>query len=308
MISKKTEKFINKSNKIHNNKYDYSKTLFIKSSQKVSIICKKHGVFEQYPSNHLKGCGCNKCGIEKTNINNKLKIEEVLNRFKNIHGNKYIYDNINYSNIHQKINIICREHGKFLQTPSNHMMGKGCPKCNQIIQNDLKRSNTHEFINKSKFIHGDIYEYDKVHYYKSSFKVDIYCKKHGIFKITPNNHLKGHGCPKCISISSKPEIELQNFIKSIGYNILTNVRDIISPNELDIFIPFLNKAIEFNGMYWHYSKIYFIPGDHAIKSNMCRQKGIKLLHLREDLWKKDKEKMKKVIEKFLYYKPKDDGK
>ena len=39
-----------------------------------------------------------------------------------------------------------------------------------------------------------------------------------------------------------------------------------------------------------------------MKSNLCRKKGIKLLHIREDLWIKDKEKMKKVIEKFLYYK------
>ena len=297
----KTKKFIEKSQKIHGNKYDYSETLFIKSSEKVSIICKKHGIFKQYPSNHLRGCGCNICGNEQVNIKNKLKFSEVLNRFKNIHGEKYIYDEIEYINIHKKVKIICREHGKFLQTPSNHMMGKGCPRCNQIIQNNSKRMSLDEFINKSIFIHGDNYNYDNVYYYKSSWKVDIICKKHGIFKITPNNHIRGHGCPKCVSVSSKPEIELQEFIKSLDYTILTNNRNIINPKELDIYIPELKKAIEFNGEYWHYSKKHFIPGEHGLKSNLCRKKGIKLLHIREDLWIKDKENIKIVIKNFLNY-------
>ena len=78
-----------------------------------------------------------------------------------------------------------------------------------------------------------------------------------------------------------------------------------SNNFLPIYIPELNKAIEFNGIYWHYDSRNSKrkpKGYHIMKSNLCNQKGIKLLHLREDLWKKDKEKMKKVIEKFLYYK------
>ena len=60
----------------------------------------------------------------------------------------------------------------------------------------------------------------------------------------------------------------------------------------------LNKAIEFNGKYWHYNE-NFKPGKHALKSNLCRKKGIKLLHIREDLWLRDKEKMKNVICDFL---------
>lgn len=64
----------------------------------------------------------------------------------------------------------------------------------------------------------------------------------------------------------------------------------------------LNKEIEFNGLYWHYIKDAGKAkpkGYHALKSNLCRQKGIKLLHLREDLWLNKKEYMKEVIIKFL---------
>ena len=49
---------------------------------------------------------------------------------------------------------------------------------------------------------------------------------------------------------------------------------------------------------WHYNE-NFTPGKHALKSNLCREKGIKLLHVREDLWKTKKEKMKNAILKFL---------
>lgn len=53
--------FINKANKIHNNKYDYSNTIYETSKKKVEIICSLHGSFWQTPGNHLKGMGCNKC-------------------------------------------------------------------------------------------------------------------------------------------------------------------------------------------------------------------------------------------------------
>ena len=120
------------------------------------------------------------------------------------------------------------------------------------------------------------------------------------FEQTPKAHLyEKQGCPKCINIILKPEIELADFIKSLNYKILTSKRNIIKPYELDIYIPILNKAIEFNGTYWHYSKKHFIPGKHSNKSNLCREKGIKLLHIREDLWNRDKEKMKQIIQKFL---------
>ena len=57
-----TEEFINKSNIIHNFKYDYSKVDYVNSYTDVCIICPEHGEFWQDPGTHLKGCGCPKCG------------------------------------------------------------------------------------------------------------------------------------------------------------------------------------------------------------------------------------------------------
>ena len=111
--------------------------------------------------------------------------------------------------------------------------------------------------------------------------------------------MAGHGCPKCAHRVSKPEIEIQEMLKNLGLNITTSSRKIIKPYEIDIYIPSLNKAIEFNGQYWHYSKKLFRPGYHPMKSNLCKEKGIRLLHIREDLWIKNPEKMKEIILKFL---------
>lgn len=56
---------------------------------------------------------------------------------------------------------------------------------------------TEEFIEKARKVHGDKYDYSKVEYINSSTKVCICCTEHGTFFPTPNNHLKGSGCPKC---------------------------------------------------------------------------------------------------------------
>lgn len=59
------------------------------------------------------------------------------------------------------------------------------------------------FINRSRLIHDNYYDYSKVNYKNSIIKVCITCPKHGDFWQTPKDHLKGSGCPKCKSENSK---------------------------------------------------------------------------------------------------------
>lgn len=61
----------------------------------------------------------------------------------------------------------------------------------------MSKSTAEEFIIKARVIHGDKYLYDAVSYIKSSIKVKITCRKHGLFEQTPNSHLNGAGCPSC---------------------------------------------------------------------------------------------------------------
>jgi len=79
---KKLEKYLKKCNKIHNNKYDYSKVIFKNKSSKVTIICPIHGEFEQVFNYHYYGCGCQKCAKISMRIK---RIESINNNFKNGH-------------------------------------------------------------------------------------------------------------------------------------------------------------------------------------------------------------------------------
>jgi len=89
--------------------------------------------------------------------------------------------------------------------------------------------------------------------------------------------------------SSKYEREIIEYIKSF-YNgeIQTNVRKIISPYELDIYIPEYNFAIEFDGLYFHsFGKNNIENIDkyyHLEKTEACEEKGIHLFHIWENEW------------------------
>ena len=296
-ITMKNKEFIKKAQQIHGQKYDYQSVNYYNNRTKVKIICPKHGVFQQIPHSHLQGNGCPKCSN-----NVKLTNEEFIKKAQQIHGQKYDYQLIDYKNAHTKVKIICTEHGIFEQLPYQHLQKSGCKKCGEISSIKKRHKNQEDIIFNFIKIHGDKYDYSKADYVKLINKIEIVCRNHGSFWQSSHSHLKGIGCPKCKSIISKPEIEVQDFIKSLGFKIITNSRKILNGKELDIYIPELNKAIEFNGTYWHYSKKHFVQGKHANKSKLCKSKNINLLHLREDLWKKDKEKMKKVINKFLDFK------
>lgn len=122
-----TTTFVIKAKQIHGDKYDYSITEYIESKSKVKIFCPKHGEFEQKASGHLSGKGCFSCFN-----NNKLSnTSEFINKSVLAHGNTYKYTNVDYINDKTKIAITCPIHGDFKQKPSNHLMGQGCPKCNE---------------------------------------------------------------------------------------------------------------------------------------------------------------------------------
>lgn len=135
------QQFIEKANKVHNFKYNYSKVNYKNNTTKVTIICKKHGEFSQIPSNHLIGMGCYICkgGVQ-------LVTHEFIEKAKQVHGNKYNYSQTKYKNNKTKVIIICNKHGKFLQAPCDHLQGNRCPKCSRRISrnenkwlNDLEK-------------------------------------------------------------------------------------------------------------------------------------------------------------------------
>lgn len=123
-----TNKFVEAANKVHNNKYTYLKTIYTKSTDKVIITCKEHGDFEQNSSSHLQGSGCKKCYKPKGRYK-KRSTKEFITKAKKIHGKRYNYSILTYTNSYTKVKIICQEHGEFEQLANNHLRGQGCIEC-----------------------------------------------------------------------------------------------------------------------------------------------------------------------------------
>ena len=128
-----TEEFIEQSNAAHGSFYDYTKTVYTGALDKVTITCPHHGDFNQEASSHKRGTGCPTCGQLKTNSKNARTQEEFLTRAKEIHGNTYDYTKVVYTSGTNKVDILCKFHGVFLQSPNSHLKGSGCAACNKTL-------------------------------------------------------------------------------------------------------------------------------------------------------------------------------
>lgn len=202
-----TNEYIDKITKIHGKKYDYSKVKFKDIYSNITIICNEHGEFKQRSYNHLKGSGCQKCARNKSLTTNKF-IKKAIE----VHKNIYNYDNVIYKNNKTKINIKCKIHGLFAQSPNGHLSGKGCSKC-AINKNALKQTcSTKEFISKAKNKYGDKYDYSNVIYVNARTDIIIICNTcNTINQQTPDQHLRNDSCMMCNKFSKKNTQEI--FIK-----------------------------------------------------------------------------------------------
>lgn len=141
---KSTEQFIEDARRIHGDLYDYSLTEYVSRAQNVKIICREHGIFEQLPSNHLKGSICPECAKLEGAEKNKISQEEFIRRAKEEHGDWYDYSETVYVSMESPITFRCPKHGYMTQIANNHVRGEGCPVCasskgERRVYNWLKR-------------------------------------------------------------------------------------------------------------------------------------------------------------------------
>lgn len=127
----------------------------------------------------------------------KLTQEEVIARFRAVHGDKYEYLDP-YINSATPIRIRCKKHDHiFEQTPVEHWRGHGCPICGREIVEASTRLTLEEFIRRSNIVHNNYYDYSLSEYINGRTKTTIICPIHGPFEQTPEGHLAGQGCPDC---------------------------------------------------------------------------------------------------------------
>lgn len=188
--------FVANARNVHGRRYDYRKAIYRKATEKVCIVCTKHGEWWQVPSSHLSGRGCPDCAKGSLATRLTHSRETFIEAARKAHGRKYSYGK-QYVNKRTEVSITCKVHGRFSQTPINHTRGAGCPKCARINMAQSQSHSHSDFIALVKKVHGRKFQYPE-RYVRSDKKIKIVCRRHGPFEQTPYTHLVSKiACPRC---------------------------------------------------------------------------------------------------------------
>lgn len=295
--------FLEKMRAVHGDKYDFSKSVYVKYNHKVEVICPKHGVFFATPSSLTQGSGCPQCAKELISKQKKYTRDRFVKLATEKHNGFYDYSLVEYKTHNDKVQIICPKHGPFWQVASRHLLGVGCKKCGRDKCADKTAMSQEEFIERATEIHGGKYDYSLVKYKNTRTRVTIVCPKHGPFKQTPFSHLQGQGCPDCrISFG---EEAIGKYLEKRGVAFVREKKfkecAIKRPLKFDFFLPEKNACIEYQGVQ-HYKPVKFFGGvkdfkarcerDQA-KRDFCKKNNIRLLEIRYD--ENVEEKLNKLL-------------
>lgn len=280
-----TQEFIEKANKVHNHKYLYTTTVYENASSKLKIVCTKHGEFEQTATSHLSGRGCRLCNCSIPTH------DEILQKIKNIHGDKLDLSKVKYKNNRTNVEVKCNICDyEFSPRPSNLLAGHGCPNCAKNISKGIEW-----FINESKNIYGSIYDYSKTVYKSMNHDVEIFCTIHNkYFSVRAGHHLNGTTCELCKVTGSFAERQISLFLTEHDIEFVKEKRFIDCRNKnplpFDFYIESLNLCIEFDGKQHYESvdlwggidKLKYTQNNDSIKTQYCKDNNINLLRLKYD--------------------------
>lgn len=290
------EEFIRRATLLHGDRYDYSNVLIEPAVNKIEIFCKScNEFFTQDLYQHLYKNGCPKCSLREKSSRRRWTNEQFIEKATGVHGNRYDYSKTEYKSYGIKVAIVCEKHGEFLQRPSNHLSGSGCPNC----FNETNTYNQELFIRKANAVHNGFYSYECVDYRGAHKSVEITCPKHGKFRQIATTHLAGCGCPTCKL--SKGELRVERFLKENGLFYKRQYR--FKDCKYKYTLPFdfavfedeektkLRCLIEFDGRH-HFEPFKKFKMSNAdlikvqerdnIKSQYCKDRNLQLLRIRYD--------------------------
>ena len=302
MPRKKTpEEFITDARAAHGEKFDYSQVVYTSGKAKVVVVCPVHGAVSISPEKHLSSTtGCPKCGVEARVSASRTDLTTVIAAFVEAHGQRYDYSAVRYAGVDTAVNIICREHGMFAQTPWVHKAGHGCPKCALKLNGHRRAYDTGTFALKAATVHDDKYTYGE--YAGSQVPIQVTCATHGTFTTLPTNHLRGSGCPVCARQVSAPELAIMELVQACGATPVGRYRPKwMGGKELDVYVPEFNLAIEYCGHHVHNSTRHAYGHEprteryHYDKWKTCRDNGVTLLTIYDFEWMSHREKWEAVI-------------
>jgi hypothetical protein len=280
----------------------------ISTNEIARFYCKIHGIYYKKPYEALHASNsCPKCQSIRLG---KIVKEKALSRRQvsqsrlEIWKTSPCYEDIVRGKISSsdKVSFVCNTHGEYTST----IYTKGCPICGKLRSLE-KRKNIRRAKNPFPqwFIDDLEGSPDKDLILNCNKNIDdkafFLCKEHGMYYQKIGDHLyKGAGCPTCAaqlknntSLIERMLIENYRNIKIIQ-SCRTEIKSSVNGRfmELDNYIPEFRIGVEYNGFYYHSNEVmndshYYnaIGGKqnyHLMKSNLCKDKDIVLIHLFED--------------------------
>lgn len=290
--SSTTAEFVKKARAVYGGRYSYKRTEYVNSKAKVIIRCKAHRVeFEQTPENHLAGLlGCPQCANEKRINSLSSSTEEFIRRAKELHGDRYSYDQVEYKNSKIKVTIYCKKHKTtFEQVPSYHLGGSGCPQCGRDRTNEAAARNrlSEKDYHRAAMENGLTWcgPLPKDAHTKTTWR----CKAGHEWKANYVNISSGWGCTRCSSSSGEQAVTRVLDKLGLVYKTQKTFSDLVLRKQLrfDFYLPKLKIAIEYQGRQ-HYKPSDYFGGEAAfhqlqksdkLKREYCRKHGIRLIEI-----------------------------
>lgn len=288
---------------------DLSKFSPISNTDKSIVICKDHGeVLVDFVVASRSPRGCTKCTRLVKGEDGGF-LTKLLQKYPKEEVERYDFSESKYLGAGIKISFRCPDHGEVATTPENIFSRQGrrfiCGKCGEDTATEEHRITTEEFVRraiKSDALVEQTYSFEKTKWVNSKEKLEIMCKKHGSFWILPENFLKGTRCARCSCAgpgnASQAELQIKEFIESLGEKVEHAFRIPGSKRHLDIFLPARQIGIEYNGLYWHRDNA---PDRISLleKTELANQQSIRVIHIFEDEWLQKSEIVKRRLRSIL---------
>jgi hypothetical protein len=303
MFDARIKSYIDRANAVHDNKYDYSRWVCYDGGyhkRNIPVVCNAHGLFHTSVANHLRGAGCPKCGELLKAAKKRISVTEYKKRAEEVHGDTYDYSlwkPVNNASS-DKVEIICKHHGIFEQTPTDHISKKsGCPECakrTRVLNTD--------YINRIQPPRYNANILDNItdrswlvnqHHVLAKPLTQI-SSELGINDGVLGKYCKAADVKVIRHPASAGEKELNNFINTMVPTV-TGDRVVLNGHELDILIPSHNIAIEYCGLYWHSEQKGKDRNYHKNKLLLAADKNIQLFTVYEDEWKLREEAVRRKL-------------
>ena len=266
---------------------------YVSTNTPLNVICDNGHEWNVSFKDFKKGVRCKYC------YGNNFKTQEEIEKAINVDDYQLLSD---YKGAKTKLSIKCPQGHTFEMRPNNFKNGQRCPICAGNIRYDMV------FVNN--IVNKEGYKLLSTEYKNAHQKLKMVCPSGHTFEMRFGDFKNGgQRCPKCsfIDKKSKPENEIYEYLKTLtNEHIVENDRTIVKNPltnfmlELDIYIPTLNKALEFNGIYWH-SKENVKQRDIE-KIKQCKEHNIELLVVDEREWLDDKQGCLEKIKNWIIVK------